>query len=357
MKIIKTARTFLPFDNHVTPSGETTLSPTTNKSILPTNNVFTIQDIIFDGRKYVLPGGGGDWSSGDEAQPPSYKSKGDDYKSREQYLDLLRKQRYQFLEDKLTTGKPFVPERWEVIMKGGTVTFPSFSLAQQYQEKAKSKGVLKTYLHRVAQKDKVELAYEAISKTFLVESMDIVKGIEETGSAFCVAPKFFLTCAHVVEKYDKNNIPNVKNFGVNRRIRLVQKGRFYTATVAAYNLEWDIAVLKADIEVDPFQINPSILIGEDVFAIGSPLGFENNVSEGIIGSTDKKIYNYKGAPDYIFIDASIHPGNSGGAIVKQDDGSVIGLVTLIVSHEGFYGLNAALPSSNILTFLKKNKIL
>jgi len=354
---IKLARTFLPFDLNVTQDGQTTLSPPTNRSVLPTNNVYTIQDIVFDGRKYKLPGGGGDWSEGEEAQPGSYKSKGDDYKKREQYLDLLRKQKDDALQQGMVSGGQFVPERWEVIMQGGTVTFPSFSLAQQYQEKTKSKGIQKAYIHRVAQREKVEVVAASISKTFLVESVDLIKGVEETGSAFCVAPNHFLTCAHVVAQYDKNNIPSVTNFGTSRKIRLVQGERFYTAEVVAYNLEWDIAVLKAEVDTDVFEINPSVTIGEDIIAIGSPLGFENNVSEGIIGSLGRLVYGYKGAPEYMFVDASIHPGNSGGAVVKEEDGSVVGLVTLIVSNEGMYGLNAALPSSYIIDFLKKNKII
>jgi len=353
---IKIARTFMPFDLHVTEDGQTALSPPTNRSVLPTNNVHTIQDIVFDGRKYVLPGGGGDWSDGEEAQPGSYKTKGSEYKQREQYLDQLRKHKDDNVENSLVGATWFVPERWEVIMEGGTVTKPSLALAIEYKEKVKTKGIDKVYISKAAMREKVEVVSEALSKTFLVESIDIAQGIEETGSAFCVAPNTFLTCAHVVQKYDKSNISSVKKFGAGRNIKLVQDGKFYNATVGAYNLEWDIAVLKADIDVESFEINPSIFVGEDIVAVGSPLGFENNVSEGMVGSLGREVYNYSGSPEYMFIDAAIHPGNSGGAIVKQEDGSVVGLVTLIVSNEGVYGLNAALPSSYMLDFLKKNKI-
>ena len=354
---IKIARTFLPFDNHVNEDGHTTLSPPTDKSVLPANNVYTIQDIVFDGRKYSLPGGGGDWSDGEESKPGSYKTKGDDYKQREQYLSDLRSQKDAALEHHLTSAPKFNPERWQVIMEGGSITYPSFSLAQQYKEKAKSKGVKQSYIHRIAQKEKVQLIAESISKSFLVESVDIARGIEETGSAFCVAPNYFLTCAHVVEKYDKNDIPSVNNFGKTRKIRLVQGERFYNAEVVAYKLEWDIAILKADIEAEPFAISSSTMVGQDIIAVGSPIGFENNVSEGIIGSVGRDVYSYAGAPEYMFVDASIHPGNSGGAIIDKENGSVIGLVTLIVSQEGLYGLNAALPSNYIEDFLKSNKII
>ena len=68
MKYYKQARTFLP---EILAPG-TGLSPTTDKSVVPTNNVYTIQDVL-DGRKYTLPGGGGDWSSGEDVSK-SYNS-------------------------------------------------------------------------------------------------------------------------------------------------------------------------------------------------------------------------------------------------------------------------------------------
>ena len=136
MKIarVKLARTFTPFDNHVTEDGHTALSPPTEKSVVPTNNVHTIQDIVFDGRKYKLPGGGGDWGEGDEAQPGSYKSKGSDYKSQEQFWEQQRRQKDFYSRGKLLQGTPLeAPEVWQVVMNGGAVSFPSFPLAQQYQ--------------------------------------------------------------------------------------------------------------------------------------------------------------------------------------------------------------------------------
>ena len=114
----------------------------------------------------------------------------------------------------------------------------------------------------------------------------------------------------------------------------------------------DIALLKCDIDVEPFNIDTKISVGEDIIAIGSPHGYENNVSTGTIGSLDRKLYTYDGAPDYMFIDLSIFPGNSGGPVIKVDNGSVVGMVTLIVTSEGGYGLNAALSSSYIEKFIK-----
>ena len=360
MKIasIKTARTFTPFDNHVTQDGHTALSPPTSKSVVPTNNVITIQDIVIDHRKYQLPGAGGAWGLGEDSQPGSYKSTGNDYKAKEQFWEAERRKREFKQRENLLQGVPIGDsEVWQVTMNGGSVSFPSFSLAQQYQEKVKSKGVKVSRISRVAQEDKVLTIARAMEKVFMVESIDVIQGVKETGAAFCIAPNYFLTCSHVISKYDKNNIAAVHNFGQNRNLRLVQDNSVYNAVLVDYNLAWDISLLKATVPCEPFSVSPNYQVGEDIFSIGSPHGFENEVSSGILGSLNRSVYSYPNAPSYMFVDASIHTGNSSGPIVKESDGSVVGLVTLIVSQEGMYGLNAALPSSYVEKFLRKNKII
>ena len=49
---------------------------------------------------------------------------------------------------------------------------------------------------------------------FLVESLDVDAGVKEDGSAFCVAPSYFITCAHVVKQYDKNKDQGVEIIGL-----------------------------------------------------------------------------------------------------------------------------------------------
>jgi S1-C subfamily serine protease len=353
---MKIARTFLPFDNRGDMGDQAYLSPPTDRSVMPFNNVHTIGDIIFDGRKYKLPGAGGDWGVGDEASSPSYKPEGSDYKASDQYLEELRRQRDFNIQKNLLSGHYEKPEEWVVVMEGGTRTFSSFPLAQQYNEKMKSKHGTKAFVTRTAQVSKIQTIADALDKTFLVDSVDLQKGSKETGSAFCVGKNLFLTCAHVVAPYDKNNIANTRGFGLSRTLRLSQEGRTYDAELVDYDLQWDIALLKAKVDVEPFKISKGSFVGDDILAIGSPHGFENNVTEGIISSQDKEVYFYGGAPTYTFVDANILPGNSGGPIIKERDGSVVGLVTLIVSQEGLYGLNAALPANYIENFLKKNNI-
>ena len=82
----KTAISFTPFDNR-NDNGQPSIGPSTQKSIVPTNNVHTIQDIL-NGSPYKTPGSGGDWGVGENSQPGSYKPEGADYKrqERESYI-------------------------------------------------------------------------------------------------------------------------------------------------------------------------------------------------------------------------------------------------------------------------------
>ena len=62
---------------------------------------------------------------------------------------------------------------------------------------------------------------------------------------------------------------------------------------------------------------------------------------------------YENAPEYIFVDLSVFPGSSGGPIVKESTGEVVGMVTLIITDdETEYGLNAGLPAEYIEQFYK-----
>jgi S1-C subfamily serine protease len=346
MKIVS-YRTTMPFDNRGT-NGMPSISPTTNKSVMPFNNVTTIQDVLDGNRtiKDTYPGTRGNWAPGEDVDK-SYKEKGDEYKRRERDEDIL--------SHMFDRGIKEVQE-WRVKVPGGSKSFVSFELAQKY---IREKAIPFRYLSRVAQGTKEEeanrvaLIAESINKVFMVDSINTAKGVRETGSAFCVAPGYFLTCAHVVESYNKSTMEGATAFGQSAIIKLIQEGRSYPAQLVDFDLKLDLAMLRADINVEALQIGDDINIGEDVVVIGSPHGYENNVSIGVIGGTERKVYDYEEAPPYTFIDAAVFPGSSGGPVIKSDNGKVIGMITLIVSTEGEYGLNAALPSSYIKRFCSK----
>ena len=352
----KQARTFMPFHGTRDQQGNPVLSPTTDRSVVPANNVYTIQDIVFDGRKYRMPGMSGAWGVGEEAKPGSYKEKASDYKLKEEYLSDLRKYRDQEMLGSFMAGNR-IYEKWGVVTEGGMKVFDNFALAQLYKEKIKEEGVGQVYLSKLAQtqeKNRVEVIADSINKCFMVESKDAGSGTIETGSAFCVFPNMFITCAHVVHKYDKNNISDPQKFDKSAKVRLIQGGKMYNAKVLAVDLSLDIALIECDVRTDVFEIDNRTYIGEDIISIGSPHGYENNVSVGNLSSAGKRLYFYKDAPDYMFVDLSIFPGNSGGPVIKASNGKVIGLITLIVSETGTYGLNAALQPEYIIGFCRKN---
>jgi len=352
MKILS-YRTTMPFDNRG-PGGSPVLSPPTERGVMPFNNVLTIQDIM-EGKRSIddlYPHTRGNWAPGKDVDK-SYKDQGSDYRSREEYLGRLLRDKE--IEERLVS-KDMSPQKWKVKVPGGSKSFLSFELAQRY---VREKSIPFRYLSRIAQDrsrdeaERIEVIGDSINKTFMVESIDIEGGVKETGSAFCVGTNYFITCAHVLKNYNKNNLKNRLNFS-NIYVNLIKQGNKYKAEVIKADPKLDIALLKCDIDVEPFDIDTTISVGEDIIAIGSPHGYENNVSTGIIGSLDRNLYTYKGAPDYMFVDLSILPGNSGGPVVKVDNGKVVGMVTLIVTSEGGYGLNAALSSSYIESFYKGN---
>lgn len=115
--------------------------------------------------------------------------------------------------------------------------------------------------------------------------------------------------------------------------------------IIGIDVEKDILILKIKAKKFPaIKLGDSkdLNIGQRVYAIGSPLGFENTISEGIIsGLRSYEEYD----KNYIQITASISPGSSGGAVVN-DKGELIGISTLTV--EKGQNLNFAIPINDIL---------
>lgn len=342
---IKAYRTTTPFDNR----GDGMLSPPTQKSVMPFNNVPTIGDIM-NGTPYAPDvHARGDWGNGEDVDK-SYRDSGDEYKRQAKDFDLLTKMQNDvaLLEQ---------PGKWKVRVPGGSRTFLSMEAVQSY---IRNHHIPFSYVTRMAQVmsepvDRVALVSDSLSKCFMVESLNPIEGVKETGSAFCVAPGLFITCAHVVKKYDKTQAVSSKNFAEGVIVNLTHSGSYHKASVVVVNLHWDLALLKSDIKADPFTLSTNINAGENVIAIGSPHGFENNVTDGIVSSLDRSIFSYENAPKYFFLDLMVFPGNSGGPVIRENTGEVVGMVSLIISAtDSGYGLNAGLPASYIEQFLKLN---
>lgn len=119
----------------------------------------------------------------------------------------------------------------------------------------------------------------------------------------------------------------------------------------------DIAVLR--IEAKPSQLVPITLgtsddlkVGQKVLAIGSPFGFDQTLSTGVIGGLNRSVATEESNNEFldglIQTDAAINPGNSGGPLLDST-GRLIGVNTAIVSTSGASaGLGFAVPVQNVL---------
>jgi serine protease Do len=156
---------------------------------------------------------------------------------------------------------------------------------------------------------------------------------ESLGSGFIVSPDgYILTNAHVI---DGANVVTVK---------LTDK-REYTAKVIGSDKQSDVAVLKIDAKNLPIVKigNPNqSKVGQWVVAIGSPYGFDNTVTSGIISAKARSLPDETYIP-YIQTDVPVNPGNSGGPLFNLN-GEVIGINSMIYSQTGgFQGLSFAIP--------------
>ena len=154
-----------------------------------------------------------------------------------------------------------------------------------------------------------------------------------TGSGFIVGSDgTILTNAHVVRGADEVIV------------KLTDKRKF-TAKVIGTDARTDVAVLKITAQNLPAVKlgNPDALrVGEAVAAIGSPFGFENSVTAGIVSAKGRSLPSESYVP-YIQTDVAINPGNSGGPLFNMK-GEVVGINSQIYSRSGGYqGVSFAIP--------------
>ncbi len=153
------------------------------------------------------------------------------------------------------------------------------------------------------------------------------------GSGFIVSSDgYILTNAHVVNGADEVVV------------KLIDKRKF-TAKVVGTDPRTDVAVIKITANNLPAvkMGDPTKLrVGEAVAAIGSPFGFENSVTAGIVSAKGRSLPSDSYVP-YIQTDVPINPGNSGGPLFNMR-GEVVGMNSQIYSRSGGYqGVSFAIP--------------
>lgn len=173
---------------------------------------------------------------------------------------------------------------------------------------------------------KNEQTEEKDLKTIIHESQKTVVQIEaefadsqNIGSGFIFNEKGdILTNAHVVN-------------GAESIFVKTSDAKIYPAALIGINVRKDVAVLRVPQLINrttlPVDPNFEAEIGDEIIAVGSPLGFQNTVTTGIISGKNRSFsldggYEYK---DAYQISASITTGNSGGPLIHKQTGKIIAI--------------------------------
>ena len=170
------------------------------------------------------------------------------------------------------------------------------------------------------------------------------------GSGFIIHPDgYVVTNAHVIQGETKIKCLVFEQGELDFRRREIQD-----VEIIAVNNHADLALLKIKSpDGKPFptvylQASDELAAGQEVFAIGAPLGLERTLSQGVIATTQR---NFEGAT-YIQTTAQINPGNSGGPLFNAR-GEVIGVTNMKIPLGE--GLGFAIPARYVRDFLRNRE--
>ncbi|HET7363688.1 MAG TPA: DegQ family serine endoprotease [Burkholderiales bacterium] len=153
------------------------------------------------------------------------------------------------------------------------------------------------------------------------------------GSGFIISPDgYILTNAHVID--------GVKEV----QVKLTDR-REFTARVVGTDTKTDVALIKIDAKNLPtvrLGSAKNVEVGQWVVAMGSPFGFENSLTAGVVSAKSRSLPG-DGYVPFIQTDVAVNPGNSGGPLFDMN-GNVIGINSQIYSRSGGYmGVSFAIP--------------
>lgn len=180
----------------------------------------------------------------------------------------------------------------------------------------------------------------------LGESVVQVRTPSGIGSGFFISDEgYLITNFHVIEAETQISVEVY-----DQRSGQLQRKSYKDVRIVAMNKFQDITLLKIDDADAPkfkrvlLGDSDSLSVGESVFAIGSPLGLERTVTEGIVSTKTRQMQGEL----YLQTTAQINPGNSGGPLFNLR-GEVVGITNMkITAGEG---LGFAIPVSYVKYFL------
>lgn len=161
---------------------------------------------------------------------------------------------------------------------------------------------------------------------------------QSLGSGVIVDPGgLIVTNNHVIEKADEIKV-------------LLSDKREFIGKVVGTDPKSDLAVIRINASNLPtvaWGDSGALQVGEYILAIGSPFGFTQTVTMGIVSAVGRANVGLTDYEDFIQTDAAINPGNSGGAMVNIH-GELVGINTAIFTRSGGYmGIGFAVPSNMV----------
>ena len=152
---------------------------------------------------------------------------------------------------------------------------------------------------------------------------------------------YIVTCKHVVDGAESIKV-------------ILNDDKEYDAKLIGSDTRSDLAVLKIDkTGLTPATLGDSdmLTVGEDVIAIGNPLGeLRGTATSGIISALSREVTVENTKMKLIQTDAAISPGNSGGGLFNAS-GSLVGIVNAKASSSNSEGLGFAIPVSSVKTII------
>lgn len=166
---------------------------------------------------------------------------------------------------------------------------------------------------------------------------------------------YLLTNYHVVYGEDGNKADDI--------IVVLNSGEEYSAQLIGSDQSIDLALLRIEkkksekFTVANFATSSNLVVGQDVIAIGNPLGsLGGTVTDGIISALDRRVMIGDVTMVLLQHNAAINPGNSGGGLFDMM-GNLVGIVNAKSSDIGIEGLGFAIPSDIAVNFLNRVMVL
>lgn len=189
----------------------------------------------------------------------------------------------------------------------------------------------------------ISIEFDNIVQSVVVVESSTINKPASLGTGFYFEDNYIITNYHVVKDYNTFTVRTYNDFGPIK------------AKLIGYDRYTDLAILETD-ESAPrlMPITPqTVRLGEDVYVVGHPFGYEFTVSKGIVSSLDRFDSKYPFIT-YMQTDANVQSGSSGSPVLNQH-GKVIGILKATVNSTVSAGISLAVTLPLIKDSIKKIK--